>query len=131
MNHPQLTKRPYGVRRRVAAFLSTTRFLSRIESGDTSPHSIMRFAFATVLLATLSAFANDPIVNEGFDENGIKWILFDETNENPIDINMLPIDPTDSGIPNAVKTLAGYPLDVDTDTLLGGIPLFGNAIAGV
>jgi len=32
----------YGVRRLVAAFLSTTRFFSQTQSGDKSPHSIFR-----------------------------------------------------------------------------------------
>ena len=58
-----------------------------------------------------------------FDENGVAEILLNPVIEPDIHPDMLDIDPTDSGIPNAVKKLMGWPLDIDTDTLLGGISL--------
>ncbi len=92
-------------------------------------HPLLKhLALASMLLAAASPALcqkKDPIMDEGF-VNGVKTIQFDEGAIPPIFIHpdMLNIDPTDSGIPNAVKKLAGLPLDIDTDaTMLGGISL--------
>jgi len=108
-----------------------TRFLSRTESGDTSPHSIKRLLFFGVLFFTFTVFANDPIVDEGFDENGVKWILTDEVNDEDnellINLDMTKYDSEDRGIPDAVMKLAGYPLDMDVRaTMLGGISIYNR-----
>ena len=125
----------YGVRRFTAAL--SRRFIAALtallphgakappESGAKAPHSITHLTFIFALLSSsLLAFALDPLMDEGFVD-GIKTVSFDEGQfvlpiPHP---DMLEIDSLNSGIPDAVKKLAGYPLDVDTSTLLGGISL--------
>ena len=126
----------YGVRRFTAAL--SRRFIAALtvlpphgakappQSGAKAPHSITRLAFIFALLSfTLPTFALDPLMDEGFVDD-IKTVSFDEgVYVLPIPHpDMLNIDSLNSGIPDAVKKLAGYPLDIDTDeTLIGGISL--------
>ena len=73
---------------------------------------------------------NDPIMDEGFDEHGLKTILFDEGRESPgplIHIDMTGYDSARRGIPDAVMKMAGYPLSMDAKAvetmMLGDISL--------
>jgi len=125
MNNANSTTHPYGVRRRVAAFLSMARFLSQSKSGDTSPHSIKRLALISALFFTLPVFANDPLMDEGF-VNGVKRVTLDrEIIEIPIPLlDMTRYESVDRGIPDGVMKLVGYPLDMDVRaTMIGGISI--------
>ena len=85
------------------------------------------------LAIMVPTFDQDSIMDGGFDEHGMKTILFDEGQDeeemDPINqayllMYVLFSDPTTRGIPDAVMRLAGYPLDTNIDTtMLGGISL--------
>ncbi len=94
----------------------------------TSRPLLKHFALAATLLAVASPALSqkkDPIMDEGFDEHGVKTIQYNEGEFDVpvINVNMTAYDSADRGIPDAVMKLAGLPLDTDTETKLGGISL--------
>ena len=96
----------------------------------TNPHTALSakvsYLFGLFAATSLAFAQNDPVMDEGFDEHGLKTIQFDEGEIPPIFIHpdMTAYDSANRGIPDAVMKHAGYSLDTNTDTtILGGISL--------